>query len=234
MRTYSEEKAKQVFAALEEPFDPELLYWRPGATTKDKKKAIALVYADPRAYIDRLNEVVGHHGWSESYTTTVAPFRSVKKGWNDKPDTVVEGTKLIIVCTVTIDGLGSHSDVGEAPTDDENVATVAQAQAFKRACTKFGLGRYFYDFPKNQWAEYDADSRQITKPPTLPDWAIPKKRCEDCTNLVQSENVKGVDYSVAAILRNGQKLYQKNLCVGCQRKRADASKEAAGTRLANK
>jgi len=38
--------------------------------------------------------------------------------------------------------LGTHSGTGEAWADDENAMTAAEAQAFKRACSCFGLGRY--------------------------------------------------------------------------------------------
>jgi hypothetical protein len=43
-------------------------------------------------------------------------------------------------------GLGLHSATGEEWADDENAGTSAEAQAFKRACAYFGLGRYLYYF----------------------------------------------------------------------------------------
>jgi hypothetical protein len=59
---------------------------------------------------------------------------------------------LLVTCTVTIAGIGSHSGSGEEWADDENAMTSAEAQAFKRACSCFGLGRYFYDFTE-MWVE---------------------------------------------------------------------------------
>ena len=47
---------------------------------------------------------------------------------------------------VTIFGLWSHCGTGEEWADGDNSMTSADAQAFKRACSCFGLGRYFYDF----------------------------------------------------------------------------------------
>jgi hypothetical protein len=55
--------------------------------------------------------------------------------------------------------------------------TSAQAQAFKRACICFGLGRYLYNFaemwvPLNQY-------RQPISLPRLPQWALPKLGARD-------------------------------------------------------
>ena len=51
--------------------------------------------------------------------------------------------------------------------------TAAEAQAFKRACVKFGLGRYLYDVPI-QWVGYDEKSRRLTETPTLPKHFLPQ------------------------------------------------------------
>ena len=62
--------------------------------------------------------------------------------------------KILVTCKVTIDGLGTHSGTGEEWADEENAMTSAEAQAFKRACSCFGLGRYFYDFDA-PWVDID-------------------------------------------------------------------------------
>jgi len=62
-----------------------------------------------------------------------------------KRDKAIQTGKVLVTCTVTVTGLGSHSGSGEEWADDENAMTSAEAQAFKRACSCFGLGRYFYD-----------------------------------------------------------------------------------------
>ena len=77
-----------------------------------------------------------------------------------------------MTCVVTIEGLGSHSGTGEKWADDQNAATSAEAQAFKRACSCFGLGRYFYDVP-GVWVDLD-EFRQPKSVPSLPAWAVPK------------------------------------------------------------
>ena len=50
--------------------------------------------------------------------------------------------------------------------------TSAEAQAFKRACSCFGLGRYFYDFAE-MWVELN-ENKQPKSVPSLPAWALPK------------------------------------------------------------
>jgi hypothetical protein len=89
----------------------------------------------------------------------------------NKGETIVSG-KVLVTCTVTIVGLGSHSGTGEEWADDQNGLTAADAQAFKRACAVFGLGRYFYDFVP-PWVDLD-QHRQPVKTPALPAWAIPE------------------------------------------------------------
>ena len=46
-----------------------------------------------------------------------------------------------------------------------------EAQAFKRACSCFGLGRYFYDFGE-MWVEIN-EYKQPKELPDLPSWALP-------------------------------------------------------------
>ena len=46
-------------AALAVPFPAEIVMFRPGSASGDKKRAQALAYAEPRGYEDRLNEVLG-------------------------------------------------------------------------------------------------------------------------------------------------------------------------------
>ena len=125
--------------ALTRPFDPGLVQFKPGATNRDKTKALALAYVDSRAYFDRLDEVAGAD-WSDEYT--------------------VSGDGTIVTCRLTICGT-TRTDVGEKDTADQNTTTSAAAQAFKRACAKFGLGRYLYRLPQ-EWADYDRERRRFT------------------------------------------------------------------------
>jgi hypothetical protein len=48
--------------------------------------------------------------------------------------------KVLVTCELTIFGLGSHSATGEEWADDDNAATAAEAQSFKRACSCLDSG----------------------------------------------------------------------------------------------
>jgi hypothetical protein len=158
---------KWVLAELEIPFPPDQVQWRVMNTSNDKKRGQIVPYADPRAYTDRLNALFTPQGWTRDYRIeTMNNITRMKKG-----ETIVTG-KVLVTCTVTIIGLWSHSGTGEEWADDDNGLTAADAQAFKRACACFGLGRYFYDF-NPPWVDLD-QNRQPRKTPPLADWAIPE------------------------------------------------------------
>ena len=143
---------------LEVPFSPDQVRWRVTNTTNDKKRGQIVPYADSRAYTDRLNTLFTPQGWTREYKVqTMTNITRVKKG-----ESIVSG-KVLVTCTVTILGIGSHSGTGEEWADDDNGMTSADAQAFKRACSCFGLGRYFYDI-QAVWVDLD-QNRQPVKPP---------------------------------------------------------------------
>jgi hypothetical protein len=152
---------------LEVPFPPDQVRWRVTNTTNDKKRGQIVPYADPRAYTDRLNALFSPQGWTREYKIeTMNNITRMKRG-----ETIVSG-KVLVTCTVTIIGLWSHSGTGEEWADDDNGMTSADAQAFKRACSCFGLGRYFYDFPA-MWVDLD-QNRQPARAPILSAWALPE------------------------------------------------------------
>jgi hypothetical protein len=171
----SPERWHEVREALSEPFDPGEIKWRVTATSTQQtkhgpqKRGQLVAYADQRAYTDRLNEVFGEWGWTRHYDVQVAQ-NFERRAPGDKQQTAV-AAKVVVVSKVTIRGLGSHTGVGEEWADDENAATRAEAQAFKRACACFGLGRYLYDLDKT-WVDLDQYNRPV-RTPSLPDWALP-------------------------------------------------------------
>ena len=131
----------ELYAHLIQPFDDADLRYRVGAISKDKTKAQALPYVDPRAYEDRLNRLVPGD-WSVTF-----------EPWGDHR----------IICRLTIHGV-TRSSTGEASDSPDTIAgTSAEAQAFKRACTKFGLGRYLYAIEPT-WTDYDPTTRKMTPP----------------------------------------------------------------------
>jgi hypothetical protein len=84
---------------------------------------------------------------------------------------VIVTSKVLVATAVTITRLGSHTGTGEEWADRENAVTAADAQAFKRACSCFGLGRYLYRFGETR---VRLNSRgEPMAIPTLPEWALP-------------------------------------------------------------
>jgi len=125
---------------LNEPFDPNMVKWRIGSTTSDKKRGMALAYIDARAVMDRLDEVCGPEGWADEFVDSpsgrVFCKLSIKVGdeWVTKSDaagdTDVEGLK------------GGMSD------------------AFKRAAVKWGIGRYLYSLD-SPWVDIQPAGRSF-------------------------------------------------------------------------
>jgi Rad52/22 family double-strand break repair protein len=161
---YSVERVKQLVATLEVPFDPSQIEWRVMNTTKNRQpvRGQVIPYADQRAYTDRLNTLFTPAGWTRRYTIhTCANFE------RSKDQKIV--AKVLVTCELTIFGLGSHSATGEEWADDDNAGTSAEAQAFKRACCCFGLGRYLYYFT-GTWVDLD-DRKRPKSVPQLAGWA---------------------------------------------------------------
>jgi hypothetical protein len=157
------EKIKQLVAELEVPFDPSLIEWKVTNTNQDGSRGLLMPYADPRAYTDRLNEIFTPAGWTRRYVvTTSANFE------RDEDKKLV--AKVFVTCDLLIHGIGSHSATGEEWADNDNAGTSAEAQAFKRACSCFGLGRYLYYFT-GIWV--DLDERQRFQEPEVMGWATP-------------------------------------------------------------
>jgi hypothetical protein len=64
-----------------------------------------------------------------------------------------------------------------------------EAQAFKRACSCFGLGRYFYNFAE-MWVEVD-QCKQPKQLPRLPSWALPKGERQTTVEQRQTPQTAG-------------------------------------------
>ncbi len=144
--SFTVERIEMVRKQLLEPFGPDEIKWRVTATSTQQtkqgpqKRGQLIAYADQRAYTDRLNDVFGEWGWTRDYDVQFAQTVE-RRAPSGKTQTSV-AAKVVVVSRVTIHGLGTHTGVGEEWADDDNAATRAEAQAFKRACACFGLGRY--------------------------------------------------------------------------------------------
>lgn len=116
----------QLLWKLKAPFPVENLSWRVGQKTKDKKKAMMLVYIDARDVQDRLDEVCGVLWESE--------FHSV----NGRT-----------ICRITINGKSREDGAGDTEFEAEKGGI---SDAFKRAAVQWGIGRYLYDAKNfNTW-----------------------------------------------------------------------------------
>lgn len=127
-----------ILPRLAEPFEAQQVQYRVGAIGNDKRTAQALPYADPRVYEDRLDTVCPG-AWSVSFTP-----------WGEHR----------IICHLTIHGVTRSSTGEEGGSPDDIAGTAAEAQAFKRACSKFGLGRYLYSLPA-RWLPYDPTRKRF-------------------------------------------------------------------------
>lgn len=157
------EQLDEVLQALAIPFDLAVIQWRVTESSDDGTRGLMLPYADPRAYSDRLNDVFTPAGWSRRYAVQAsAPVQRGRRG---------SAAKILVTCEVTIASIGTNSGTGEEWSDKENALTAAEAQAFKRALSCFGLGRYLYDID-GEWVEL-GEHALPTKIPRLPRWATP-------------------------------------------------------------
>lgn len=155
------EKSKSVAAmlnALKNPFDPKFIKVRVGATSKDKKKGIALFYVDAREVMKRLDEVCGMDGWARKETETAHGC-------------ICELSIRMPYSTNGVEKWVTKSDVGEFSKTAELKG--ASSDSFKRAAVNFGIGRYLYYIP-NQWFPLNEYKQFVTKP-TLPVWASPQE-----------------------------------------------------------
>lgn len=144
------------FKKLSEPFAPEDIEWRAGATNQAKTKALALAYITSRAVMNRLDEVCGPEDWQDDFRA--GPDGGVLAGigirvngewiwkWDGAENSNIEAVK------------GGLSD------------------AFKRAAVKWGIGRYLYSLD-GVWVECEQRGNTVVLKgkPTLPNWALPGK-----------------------------------------------------------
>jgi hypothetical protein len=129
---------------LKAPFPSDRVSWRVGPTTKDKTRGFALCYIDARDVAERLDEVCGPENWENDY-----PHANSKT-----------------VCSIRIwTGERWVAKANGAGDTDREAEKGALSDAFKRAATMWGIGRYLYDIP-GQWV--DLDDKGNIKPDQFP------------------------------------------------------------------
>lgn len=133
----TDEQAKK----LEYPFTFDEIEWRVLRVSKKKPVAQVAAYVDSRAIQNRLDSVIGRENWQNRFTTV--------SGSNN------DGTTHICEISIYYKERGewiTKSD-GAGCTDVEPIKG-GLSNAFKRAASMWGMGRYLYEL-KNIWAEID-------------------------------------------------------------------------------
>ncbi len=141
------------WSRLTEPFAPDDVEWKPGATTRDKKKGLAMAYITARAVQQRLDEVFGPGSWKNE-------FRSGPEGG--------------VICRIYFkndDGEWVWREDGADNTEVEAVKG-GLSNAMKRAGAALGIGRYLHDLP-SQWVPLDERGR-FAEPPRVPARYLPR------------------------------------------------------------
>lgn len=152
---------------LKNPFDAKFVKWRVGATNADKTKGIALAYVDSREVMKRLDEVCGIGNWQSKYLPLDGGF--------------------VCEISIKIDGEWITRSNAAGYTHVEPIKGGA-SDAFKRAASTWGVGRYLYYLP-NVWVPIAAAGKSYTlaELPELPNWARHDKNVENWEDVAELE-----------------------------------------------
>jgi hypothetical protein len=123
---------------LRQPFAIEHIEFKIETKSKDGARGQASAYVDPRRYQERLDDCFGEANWSVEYRLL-------------KDQSVI--ARIVVVDPET-GKTTIREDVGEFDLGGRSEYPVATAQAFKRACTALGLGRYLYFLPR-MWGQLE-------------------------------------------------------------------------------
>lgn len=134
-----------IYQKLEAPFPVSVISWRVGSTNADKTKGMALAYIDARDAQDRLNEVCGPFGWQCRHEVST-----------DKRVTCHVGIR----CPDSGEWVWKSDGAGETDYEGEKGS---YSDSFKRACVKWGIGRYLYDVD-SPWVAVEARGKTYTIP----------------------------------------------------------------------
>lgn len=137
----------KIMVALAAPFDPSQIHWRPGSTTKDKTRCMALAYVDARDVMNRLDEVAGPEAWTDRMERVGDAYICHIGLWLPTNDQAVDFHWVF-----------KSDSAGETQIES---AKGGASDAFKRAAVKWGIGRYLYALD-SPWVDYDAQRRKIS------------------------------------------------------------------------
>lgn len=141
---------------LAEPFAPSDVEWKPGATTRDKSKGLAMAYLTSRAVQQRFDDVCGPADWRNEFR---------------------EGPGGGVLCGISVrvdreDGTSEWVTKWDG-ADNSQVEAVkgGLSGATKRAAVQWGVGRYLYDLPAT-WVRLD-DRGRFAETPRIPREYLP-------------------------------------------------------------
>ena len=236
---YLQDWAKTI-ELLKAPFHPDDVSFLPQTIDYTAKTATAAAYADSRVYTARMNEVIGYGFWQSEVTRVdIAPFTKILKAKLDyktkeviSPQSEISAHKVGAIVRVGIWmgpllGWVWQDSSGAKDTADENWITSAEAQAYKRAMSKWGPGIYFYSFGKLSYP-YDPKTGQWKQQPQIPEWAYPINYCNDCGEqivTIQYTDKDNITQSMHAwdIYLRGMAQYGVGVCPKCSKARRNAA-----------
>lgn len=196
----------EIKTLLELPFRAAEITWRVlGDGERAEGEARIIPYAYRAAYMRRLDILFGPGGWTQSFSmTTVSNIQRSKKV--NKAYAMITTGKILVTSTITIEGFGTRSSAGEGWADDENGTTRAQAQAFRRACSEFGLGRYLREL--EGWScKVPVNAKGYFKRPhfsVLPDSAIHPSELAEAREVRARASRRSATHAPATAAGSGQ------------------------------
>ncbi|MEM0961582.1 MAG: Rad52/Rad22 family DNA repair protein [Bacteroidota bacterium] len=148
-------------ARLAAPFPASDVEWKPGATTRDKSKGLAMAYLTSRAVQQRFDDVCGPADWRNEFR---------------------EGPGGGVLCGISIrveredasgNPLGADWVTKWDGADNSQVEAVkgGLSGSMKRAAVQWGVGRYLYELPAT-WVRLD-DRGRFAEEPRIPRQFLP-------------------------------------------------------------
>jgi hypothetical protein len=146
---------------LADPFPPSDVEWKPGATTRDKSKGLAMAYLTSRAVQQRFDDVCGPADWRNEFQP--GPDGGVLCGISIRVERPGPDGQTVSEWVTKWDG-----------ADNSQVEAVkgGLSGSMKRAAVQWGVGRYLYELPAT-WVRLD-DRGRFAETPRIPREYLPK------------------------------------------------------------
>lgn len=154
---------------LAAPFPPSDIEWKPGATTRDKTKGLAMAYLTSRAVQQRFDDVCGPADWRNEFAP--GPDGGVLCGISVRIDREDGASEWVTKWD------GADNSQVEAVKGGLSGAT-------KRAAVQWGVGRYLYELPAT-WVRLDERGR-FAEQPRIPNEYLPRPEPRVETNAAAS------------------------------------------------